>query len=100
MQIVTSWMQEGLKKGRREGRTEGRREGRTEGRRQGVEEGQLKAVRDDVLEILQARFRRVPVRVKDALKVIKDRKRLRLLLRHAVTSPNLKEFEKRLADSQ
>src|SRR5215470_18667801 len=52
MEIVTSWMKEGLKQGRREGRTEGRREGRTEGRRQGLEEGQLRAVRVDILEIL------------------------------------------------
>src|SRR5215831_5329128 len=100
MQIVTSWMKEGIKQGRREGRTEGRREGRTEGRRQGIEEGQLKAIRGDVLEILQARFKRVPARVKDVLKAIKDRKHLRLLLRQAATAPNLKEFERRLAGSQ
>jgi len=108
MQIVTSWMKEGIKQGRREGRTEGRREGRTEGRRegrtegrrQGIEEGQLKAIRGDVLEILQARFKRVPARVNDVLKAIKDRKHLRLLLRQAATAPNLKEFERRLAGSQ
>jgi flagellar biosynthesis/type III secretory pathway protein FliH len=99
MQIVTSWMKDGLKQGRREGRTEGRREGRTEGRREGIEEGQLRAIRGDVLEILQARFSRVPAGLKDALKAIKDRKRLRLLLRQAATVPNLKEFERRITNA-
>src|SRR5262249_2010701 len=95
MEIVTSWMEEGLK----QGRTEGRRQGLTEGRREGIEEGQLKAVRADVLEILEARFKRVPAGVKKTLRAIEDRKRLRSLLRQAATTANLKEFERHLAES-
>jgi flagellar biosynthesis/type III secretory pathway protein FliH len=92
MEIVTSWMKEGLK----QGRTEGRREGRTEGRRQGLEEGQLKAMRYDVVEILEARFKKVPYGLKSAIRTVKDRKRLRLLLRQAATVASLKEFERHL----
>ena len=84
----------------KEGLTQGRREGRTEGRREGIEEGQLKAIKADVLEILQARFKRIPAGLRDGLKTIKDRRRLRRLLRQTATAPNLKEFERRLAESQ
>jgi hypothetical protein len=107
MEIVTSWMKEGLKQGRREGRAEGRRQGRAEGRRQGraegrrqgLEEGQLRTARDDVLNILEARFKKVPARVKKALSTVDDRKTLKLLLRQAVTAVNLKDFEQRLSRS-
>jgi len=91
MEIVTSWMREGLKQGRRQGRTEGRREG--------LEEGQLRAARADVLEILEARFKKVPAGMKKTLRAIEDRKRLRLLLRQAATAANLKEFQRHLVES-
>jgi hypothetical protein len=82
MQIVTSWMEEGLLQGRKEG----------------IEEGQLQAVRDDVIEILSARFKRIPVGLKRTLKVIDDRRQLKLLLRQAATVPSLKEFQRRLTE--
>jgi len=91
MEIVTSWMRKGL--------AEGRREGRTEGRREGIEEGQLRATRTDVVEILQARFKRVPGGVKRSLSSIQDRKTLKLLLRHAATVASLKEFQQRLIET-
>jgi flagellar biosynthesis/type III secretory pathway protein FliH len=87
MEIVTSWMKDGLKQGRREGR------------QQGIVEGQLKAVRDDVLEILEARFKRVPAGLKKTLKTIEDRKRLKLLLRQAATVASMKEFQRRLTEA-
>jgi flagellar biosynthesis/type III secretory pathway protein FliH len=109
MEIVTSWMEDGLKQGRQEGRRQGlqqgrrqglqqgRRQGLQQGRREGVEQGQLKASRDGVLEFLEARFNKVPVGVKATLKAIDDRKRLKLLLREAATATSLKEFQRRLA---
>jgi hypothetical protein len=110
MEIVTSWMEDGLKQGRREGRKQGlhkglqqglkqgRREGAEQGRREGVEQGQLKATRDDIVEILEVRFNRVPPGVQKTLKKIDDRKRLKLLLREAASAASLKEFQRRLAD--
>jgi hypothetical protein len=83
MEIVTSWMEEGLLQGRQEG----------------IEEGQLQAVRDDVIEILSARFKKVPAGVKRTLAAIEDRRQLKLLLRQAATVPSLKEFQRRLTES-
>jgi hypothetical protein len=97
MEIVTSWMEDGLKQGRREGRQQGLQRGLQQGRREGAEQGQLKAVRDDVLEILEARFRSVPPRVKRTLKTIDDRKLLKRLLREAATATTLRSFQRRLA---
>jgi hypothetical protein len=91
MEIVTSWMEEGLRRGRREGRREGKREG--------IEEGQLKAARDAICEILQARFKKVPLGVKNTLKEFDDRKDLKLLLRQAATVPTLRDFQRRLSES-
>jgi len=87
MEIVTSWMEEGLLQGRQEGRQEG------------IEEGQMQAVRDDVIEILSARFKKVPAGVKRTLAAIEDRRQLKLLLRQAATVPSLKEFQRRLTES-
>jgi hypothetical protein len=83
MEIVTSWMEEGLLQGRQEG----------------IEEGQMQAVRDDVTEILSARFKKVPAGVKRTLAAIEDRRQLKLLLRQAATVPSLKEFQRRLTES-
>ena len=82
MEIVTTWMKEGIRKGRQEGR------------REGIEEGELKALSDSVVEILEARFGRIPAAVKKKLKAIENRKQLKLLLREAATATNLPEFER------
>jgi flagellar biosynthesis/type III secretory pathway protein FliH len=92
MEIVTSWMEEGLRKGRKEGEREGKRKG--------IELGQIEATRDSILEILETRFSRVPSPIRKTLKSIEDRRRLKLLLREAVTIPTLKGFEQRLGNGQ
>jgi len=51
------------------------------------------------VEILQARFKRVPGGVKRSLSSIQDRKTLKLLLRHAATVASLKEFQQRLIET-
>ena len=98
MEIVTSWMEEGLRRGRREGRQEGRREGKREGmregKREGIQEGQLRAARDAIAEILQARFKKVPLPVRKILKEIEDSKHLKMLLRQAATVPTLGDFQR------
>jgi flagellar biosynthesis/type III secretory pathway protein FliH len=84
MEIVTSWMKEGLRQGRQEGRQEGR------------QQGQIEAARDAVIEILEARFKKIPAGLKRTLKALDDRKQLKLLLRQAATVATLKDFERRL----
>jgi hypothetical protein len=51
------------------------KEGSSKDAAKGIEEGQLKAIQDDVLEILQARFKRIPAGLRDSLKSIRDRRR-------------------------
>jgi len=105
MEIVTSWMEDGIKQGRREGLQQGRREGLQEGleeglqqgRREGKEKGLTKATRDGIVEILEARFKKVPAAVQRKLKTIDDRKSLKALLRQAATAGSLREFQRRLA---
>jgi len=80
MEIVTSWMEQGL------------RQGRTEGRQEGLIEG----ARDAVIDILEARFNKVPARLRRTLKSVDDGKQLRVLLRKAATAATLKEFEMNL----
>jgi hypothetical protein len=118
MEIVTSWMKDGLKRGRREGLQQGRQQGLQQGRqqglqqgrqqglqqgrqqglREGIEQGQLTAARDDVLEILEARFKKLPAGIKKSLRAIDDRKRLKRLLRLAATAVSLREFQRHIAD--
>jgi hypothetical protein len=106
MEIVTSWMKEGIKQGRKEGRREGlekgQREGLEKGQREGLEkgrrEGQIQANQDAIIEILGIRFKAVPVGLKKTLKRIEDGTRLKALLRQAATTPNLREFTRRLVD--
>lgn len=73
MEIMTSWKKEGL--------------------RQGLAQGRVEAVRGAVVDILEARFNRVPAAVKRALKAVEDQKQLKLLLRQAATVDSIKEFE-------
>jgi hypothetical protein len=87
MEIVTSWMREGL------------REGLRQGRREGKQEGQIEAAREDLIEILEARFKKIPLGLKRKLKALDDRKELKLLLRQAATVATLKDFERRLPHS-
>jgi predicted transposase/invertase (TIGR01784 family) len=72
MEIMTSWKKEGL--------------------RQGLAQGRVEAVRGAVVDILEARFNRVPAAVKRALKAVEDQKQLKLLLRQAATVVSIKEF--------
>jgi predicted transposase YdaD len=106
MEIVTSWMEEGLKRGRRQGLQRGRKEGRQEGLREGLREGRqegmeiarIKTSQDAVIEILRARFKRAPAQSRTFLRAIKDVKWLKQLLSRAATVSDLKEFERLLAE--
>lgn len=76
-------MERGLNKGRAEGRSEGRSEGRA----------------DAVLDVLAARFERVPRPVRQSVRRIKDDARLSRLLRRAATARSLDAFQAALRPS-
>ncbi|HEY6330035.1 MAG TPA: hypothetical protein VI756_11915, partial [Blastocatellia bacterium] len=78
MEIVTSWMREGIKQGRKEG----------------LEEGQLRATQAHIVEILVARFGRVPAAAKKKIKTIDSIPRLKALLREAATTESLSQFQR------
>jgi flagellar biosynthesis/type III secretory pathway protein FliH len=98
MEIVTSWMKEGIKQGRKEARREGREKGQREGRKEGRQEGRISEAQENIIEILAVRFKAVPAELKKTLKTIEDGPRLKALLRQAATTPNLREFTRRLAE--
>lgn len=80
MEIVTSWMRQGIKQGRTE--------------------GVIIACQDSIIEILDVRFGRVPAVVTKALRKIDDVGRLKALVREAATTASLKEFRNQLTASQ
>jgi hypothetical protein len=108
MEIVTSWMREGIKQGRREGRKAGlkaglktgRNEGLKAGHKAGIDEGRLEASQDSVVEILMARFGRLPVGLKKTIKTIDRISRLKALLREAATTESVARFQQGLSSRE
>jgi len=72
MEITTSWKEEGRQEGR--------------------QEGLLVAAREDIVEVLEARFGAVPPEVGEKLAVIQDPTRLKSLLRLASTAESIRDF--------
>ena len=72
MEIVTSWMEEGL------------------------QQGMQQKAREDILEVLEARFSTVPYTVTERLKQMEDLARLKVLLRQACTAASSGEFQRSL----
>ena len=69
--------------GRQEGRAEGRQEGRAEGR---------KALCDSVLDLLETRFKSVPLSLREAVLRVDDLSQLRRLVQLAAVSVSLDAF--------
>ena len=84
MEIVTSWMEEGLQRGRQEGRQEGLQQGRRE--------GLLHEAREGLLEVLEARFGEIPYALREQVLAVADPAELKRHLRQAVLVPDLPTF--------
>jgi len=69
-----------------------RKAGRIEGRIEGL----LEAKRQDIYEILEERFGKVPEDIKETVGKIADTKKLSLLLRKSVSVKDFDEFRKLL----
>jgi len=76
MELITEW--------ERKGRTEGRTEGRAEGRRQ--------TLREDILDVLEARFDAVPYPLRERIQAVQAEAVLKKLLRQAALVASLAEF--------
>jgi len=72
--------------------------GRQKGREEGREEGILQKGREDVIDILEVRFERVPGPLRDRIQEIEDPDRLKSLHRQALLVEALEEFARMLPD--
>lgn len=71
---------------------DGRAQGLSRGLSQGLSQGRREGRADAVLDVLAARFARIPRPVRQAVRGIKDAERLRRLLRRAATVDSLDTF--------
>ena len=69
------------------------------GMRKGREQGLQQGLQSSVLETLDVRFGIVPVSISDDVGQIQDPDRLRTLLRRAIRSASLEEFQQALNDN-
>jgi hypothetical protein len=77
----------------------GREKGRQEGREEGLLLGMIKKSREDILEVLQERFKRLPNTLIETLQQIEDATRLSQLLRKAASIDSLKGFQQAVESS-
>ena len=69
-----------------------------EGLQEGIEEGMLRKSREDVLEVLEARFDFIPKPVRTVISAIDDLDILKALLRKAITVESLDHFRQVMDD--
>lgn len=84
MTLAQRYHQEGVLRGRQEGRQEGQQEGILRGRQ------------EDVVEVLEVRFNRVPEGLQEVIRGIKDEVHLRRLHRVAIQCVDLESFSSAL----
>ncbi len=64
--------------------------------RMGREEGRLESLRENILDILEARFGQAPIQVREPLEMLADTTKLKALYRLAVMCGSLTDFESAL----
>jgi flagellar biosynthesis/type III secretory pathway protein FliH len=74
----------------------GREEGIEQGLQQGAQQGARQEGQQMVLDALEERFGELPETVSDTIRQIQDQEQLRLLLRQAIRSTSLEEFQSSL----
>lgn len=89
MRYVTSWERRGMEKGIQQGV----QQGLVQGLKQGKHEGALEACREDLIDILRARFERLPPPLVTAIDDLEERYLLKELLKKAATVPSLEAFQ-------
>ena len=82
-------LKEGLEKGIQKGLLEGRQEGLVEG----LEKGIVQTARESILDVLDTRFGQVPSSVRERINALCSEPTLKDLLRRAVRTPSIEEFQ-------
>ena len=95
MEIVTSWMEEGIQRGRQEGRQEGHQKGHQEGH----QVGRQQTLREDIIEVLEARFGEIPYALREQILAVVGEAELKRLHRQAVLVTDLPSFRRGLPPS-
>jgi flagellar biosynthesis/type III secretory pathway protein FliH len=78
------------------GREEGLKQGREEGLKQGLQLGRQEALREDILEIVKARFGEVPYGLRERIQAIADEAELKRLHRQAALAESMSAFQSKL----
>ncbi len=66
------------------------------GRKEGRKEGRLQTLREDILDVLDARFGEVPGEIRETVAGLEEEARLKSLHRHAALAGSVEEFRGRL----
>ena len=66
------------------------------GREEGRQEGRQAALQENIIEVLEARFGAVPYAWRERLLAVREKSKLKRLLRQAVLTPDLDKFQKHL----
>jgi hypothetical protein len=74
------------------GRQKGREQGLEQGRLEGRQEGMIAAQQNAVLDVVEVRFGKIPDSLREAVGMIRDEARLRVLHKSAIQAGSLEEF--------
>ena len=86
-------LEKGIQKGIQKGLVEGRQKGRQEGLVEGLEKGIVQTARESILDVLDTRFGQVPSSVRERINALCSEPTLKDLLRRAVRTPSIEEFQ-------
>jgi flagellar biosynthesis/type III secretory pathway protein FliH len=93
MPHITLFEELALKEGLEKGLEKGIQKGLLEGRQEGLEKGILQTAREAIIDVLDTRFDHVPESLRERVSAIGSETTLRELLRRAVRTPSLEEFQ-------
>jgi flagellar biosynthesis/type III secretory pathway protein FliH len=89
---IEKGLQQGIEKGLQQGIEKGLQQGIEKGLQQGIQRGQMMASRQDILELLEARFGPVPERIRKRVDAEASMEALRSWHRMAATCAKLEDL--------
>jgi hypothetical protein len=93
MPHITLFEELALKEGLEKGLEQGLEQGLQKGLMEGLEKGIVQTAREAIIDVLDTRFGEVPDSVRERVNTIGSEPTLKNLLRRAVRTPSLEEFQ-------